>query len=599
MVERETCIIRAAAVVAVILAFGCRPCMDLSGVWLERYNDCFGSGNLLHVTQNGCSLAFEEAPDLKGRIKGDKVFIESPQGESCEGEVSLGYDGTFQEIRGRCMPDWCPWGYDRGLPTEWCPEGALLRSRYNAVQMEGVDMLFVIDNSGVMVAAQDRLAEAFPDMIGRIVEPITDPGTGEIVWSTPVDFHVGVISTDMGVAGYAVETCEESPAAGDDGVLQSTPRGAVCPATYDHCYLEVYVDTRYYAYTAAIEALASDFGCIESLGTDGCRFEQPLEAAHKALYEQSLPGAPNAGFLRPDTILAMIFITDDEDCSAADPTMFDVAGLPYSVDLRCYYNPTKLHMIDRYFNDYLALRGGIPEYEVPENLVLGFIVGVPPGETACSGSGETLGGCLDVPGMQEMIGPDGDRLEYACTYPPGCAPPSSAGPGDCDSAAFPGRRFVQLAQAIGSNAVVGSLCTGDFRPTLLAVAEKIRRAIIETASYSFDMRVDRPIEKDPSDPCRCTVPCSVHETLWNNGPCTATKIYVREDEDEAGGRHTVCEVPQVGFTLQGDCSADCNDAQVEIGASGSGWYYHGGGFYFLSGGLPEERSTLEIECCLK
>jgi hypothetical protein len=65
--------------------------------------------------------------------------------------------------------------------------------------------------------------------------------------------------------------------------------------------------------------LAETFSCIADVGIDGCGFEQPLEAIRLAL-----DGNPeNAGFLRDHAYLAIIVITDEDDCSAADPRMFD------------------------------------------------------------------------------------------------------------------------------------------------------------------------------------------------------------------------------------------------------------------------------------
>ncbi len=71
------------------------------------------------------------------------------------------------------------------------------------------------------------------------------------------------------------------------------------------------------------------FSCIASLGTDGCGFEQSIMSAKKALDPVS---NINAGFLRnddpckanrEDALLAVVFITDEDDCSAANPQLFD------------------------------------------------------------------------------------------------------------------------------------------------------------------------------------------------------------------------------------------------------------------------------------
>jgi hypothetical protein len=51
----------------------------------------------------------------------------------------------------------------------------------------------------------------------------------------------------------------------------------------------------------------------------GCGFEQPLEAMYLALDQNPA----NAGFLRDDAVLAILFLTDEDDCSATDGSVFD------------------------------------------------------------------------------------------------------------------------------------------------------------------------------------------------------------------------------------------------------------------------------------
>ncbi len=62
------------------------------------------------------------------------------------------------------------------------------------------------------------------------------------------------------------------------------------------------------------------FTCIAKLGTGGCGFENTLEAARRAL-DPSLN--VNPGFLRAGALLAIVFLTDEDDCSAAIPALYD------------------------------------------------------------------------------------------------------------------------------------------------------------------------------------------------------------------------------------------------------------------------------------
>jgi hypothetical protein len=64
--------------------------------------------------------------------------------------------------------------------------------------------------------------------------------------------------------------------------------------------------------------LAEQFSCMAKLGTFGCGFEQHLGAMRAALENTD----ENAGFLREEAFLAVIFIQDEDDCSARDNAMF-------------------------------------------------------------------------------------------------------------------------------------------------------------------------------------------------------------------------------------------------------------------------------------
>src|SRR5688500_13857147 len=71
----------------------------------------------------------------------------------------------------------------------------------------GVDLLFVIDDSGTMAQEQDALASAFLD---QFVADLEAAHGGR------PDLHIGVISTNLGAGGYPIAGCEN---AGDDGTL--------------------------------------------------------------------------------------------------------------------------------------------------------------------------------------------------------------------------------------------------------------------------------------------------------------------------------------------------------------------------------------------
>jgi hypothetical protein len=167
------------------------------------------------------------------------------------------------------------------------------------------------------------------------------------------DVHLGVTSTNLGTYPFNAPLCEVQ--GGDAGRLLTgdcaNPMGArylvdvepqgcevarssdggtiTCPhhtCTQAHCDAvepgsALYTDEGYCprCRNYSSENLADSFTCLAMLGTQGCGFTQPLEAMLKALDGQPA----NAGFLRDDSLLAVVFVTDDDDCSASDPQLFD------------------------------------------------------------------------------------------------------------------------------------------------------------------------------------------------------------------------------------------------------------------------------------
>ncbi len=173
-----------------------------------------------------------------------------------------------------------------------------------------VDLLFVIDNSGSMAEEQASLALWARDALF---------GTLELDPDTQLNLHIGVVSTNMGAGPFAISGCEGS---GDGGALRSEPRLAGCEAPLDHYLVDVDNGdgTRTTNYSGTLDEA---FGCIAQLGIDGCGFEHPLEAMKRAL-DGSNPA--NAGFLREDALLAVVIVSDEDDCSAFDTQMFDTAS---------------------------------------------------------------------------------------------------------------------------------------------------------------------------------------------------------------------------------------------------------------------------------
>lgn len=170
-----------------------------------------------------------------------------------------------------------------------------------------LDILFMVDNSTSMSALQAQLAAGFAEFM-NVIDSL--PG------GSP-DLHIGVVSSDMGAGDGSIASCNDR--GGDRGALQFAPRGACTQTGLDPSAHFIALRTepngsRTRNYGAA--ALPDVFGCIALLGEAGCGFEQPLSSVRRAL-DPGLAPDENAGFLRRDAFLAVIMISNEDDCSAA------------------------------------------------------------------------------------------------------------------------------------------------------------------------------------------------------------------------------------------------------------------------------------------
>jgi len=398
-----------------------------------------------------------------------------------------------------------------------------------------VDILVVVDNSRSMEQEQRALAANFPLLIQQLMNP-SDP-----VFHAVTDLNIGVVSTDLGSAGYPLSTCDSGMlgyAGGDDGCFRNTPAVGTsgCAAGYPSFLHRGPENVLAYG----LDQMGADFACVATLGTGGCGFEQQMEAARKALVEKTAVGGCNAGFLRDDSILAVLWVTDEEDCSVQDPTILNPAldaelGHP---NVRCPMHPELLKPVPAMIDQLRALRHD------PRNFVLAMIVGVPVG-SRCEGRGEDLEGCLGLPEMQYRLLPSMTDIEPSCTNPSGWG------------FAYPARRFVEAAQLVGHNALVRSICNDDWRPAMNAVLELIHGAM-DRVCFPHELVLD---------PETCRSECTVIETLSDDRACPAgrTEADPPTETDRDGMVHRRCVVPQAVRlpNADGSCPATAT----------SGWYY--------------------------
>lgn len=216
-----------------------------------------------------------------------------------------------------------------------------------------LDVLFVIDNSPGMAAKQRLFAEKISAFISAIERPF-------------VDLHLGVISTDLGAqqtpytpfqpGSRNVTGCASYR--GDDGDLQGKSCGErdqsawsadaqaacrdLCPTALTPTDGARYLWKNKQSSNIPGGDLAGAFRCLTLIGDSGCELESPLEAAKRALDNHSLA---NSGFLRQGSQLAVVFVTDEDDCSVAmtargqnNPQSLDCSGMSGVPNYNCWNN---------------------------------------------------------------------------------------------------------------------------------------------------------------------------------------------------------------------------------------------------------------------
>ncbi|MBN1774283.1 MAG: hypothetical protein JXB32_23690 [Deltaproteobacteria bacterium] len=364
-----------------------------------------------------------------------------------------------------------------------------------------VDLLFVIDNSGSMAQEQEAASRYFGRLLRALVDPPDDDGDGRPDAVPVEDLHVGVVSTDLGTMGLTVSTCR-IPDGGDDGCLLHAPSGTVpdCATEYPTFLARDPLNATDYL----PERLAADFACLATLGTNGCGFEQPLEAMRRAAAEHQGPGRCNEGFLRDDSVLALVVITDENDCSVAPdhPEIFDQDRTDMGhLGLRCFLHPEVARPVEWFRDRLLALRP-----RAAESVVLAELVGVPP-DTVCEGDGARLAECLGLARMQETV----DLLTPTQLVP------------SCNTSmglALPPVRIVELARLwreAGGGTYVGSICRTDWTDA----AEGIRRTIadrLEPECLPYELEPEALTDPDRADPS-CAANCALVELLPEGRTC--------------------------------------------------------------------------------
>jgi hypothetical protein len=198
-----------------------------------------------------------------------------------------------------------------------------------------LDMVFMIGRACCTSLAE--MNEQLPNLMEQLRYPADK--------SLP-DLRIAMITSDLGTGGqYASGPCGPNPGNGqnpwgDSGRFQM--RGAAsCGVSADALWLE-YANGEPVNYHAS-EDISTVFACLSSnLGNDvlnpGCGYQHSLQAFEFALVTPNIGNEQQRAMIRPYAQLALVLLTDQDDCSAA-PNDGMLAGLPgldgEAATLRC------------------------------------------------------------------------------------------------------------------------------------------------------------------------------------------------------------------------------------------------------------------------
>jgi hypothetical protein len=374
-----------------------------------------------------------------------------------------------------------------------------------------VDVLFVLEDSSELDLIEN-LRRNFPNFISVL---------STVEGGLP-NLHLGVVTTDLGTQGAEDAVPGPQIGSGGPGSCAGTGRNGELQTNGTALVTGTFISdiktadgSREKNYEGS---LASAFSAIASVGAAGCGFEQPLEAAKRALNNHPA----NAGFLRPQAYLSIVFVQGEDDCSFAHSTLLgdDIATLGPLQSFRCNRfghvcsqggmdsnamntpgdksgcasNEASLYLTR--VGDYVTFFKGLKED--PTNVMIGVIAGPPtPYKVELRSS----------PGGGEPL----LAVAHACTY--------------SDGAAHPGVRMQHLLDLFPDRGVFATSCQQDLTPAMIGMAQMIRSMI---GNPCFERT---PADVDPEMP-GAQYDCTVSD-VRNPGKASETEVVLPQCNDAA------------------------------------------------------------------
>lgn len=352
------------------------------------------------------------------------------------------------------------------------PEGTFIDSFQQSINRD-LDIVFMVDTSQSMAKLQKKLTTNFPTFM-NVLKNL--PG------GLP-NVHIAVVSSDIGAGAYDVTDIPGCRHGGDQGIFQTAPKGTTCGTGMlnagEHFISNVNGQANYTG------DIADVFSCIAALGDQGCGFEHQFGSVLRALGADGNGGAPaeNANFLRPNAYLAVVLITNEDDCSAPiESTLFDPSSR---------YVADPLGPVSSFrCNEYGHLCGGKRPPRSANAELTGMCTSAEDGkllrvaDVAAALKALKPGGANDV--LLSVIAGPPNPYNVRLTMPVLADDPSQwpSIEHSCTSVteafADPGIRVKELADAFGENGVFHSICGNTLELASQRIAEEIGKRMAPT-----------------------------------------------------------------------------------------------------------------------
>jgi hypothetical protein len=370
---------------------------------------------------------------------------------------------------------------------------------FQQLSVRKVDILWVVDSSGSMAVKQARLAANFQGFMNQLVNA-----------NPPIDFHIGVVSTDT-----------DDP--GSRGVLRTWALSAL-GGSYISCIPKDSGGSTCNTGTTADAVTA--FKQMVTVGTSGSAVERGLYATYLALTNpNNISTGTDARFIRPEAALYVVVVSDEDDasCNPLAPQAVCTAdpGCRCAPEGTLAGSSAGAFGSAAYFTRFLETYKGFGN---GDRVALAAIVATDPSTSVPSQFGDpsTHVGC--------------------CRTSTGAAcPTTGTNPGTYEIGYF-GDRYVKVATDTGGVAV--SICSDDFSGALSSLgyaASGLRRDF--RLSRGPFVKTGTPLEvylaKPSAATCQVDGNCSAGEACKSNR--CAKKTLLTSATPVSGARYERCE----------------------------------------------------------